>query len=429
MSRSRSIGGIFASLTLRDASFKKGLTAARKSLNEFGGKAAKMAGAGITVGGAAIAAGMAVGVKKTMEMAGTLDDASVNTGIAIADMMLLRKSYELGGVAAAGAAKDIGKMQKALIGAAKGGADPFASLGLSATELLDLNPAQQFSTIGSAIMRIGNPAERAAKAMEIFGKSGGSLINVFGQVEDATHFLGRMPALMQEFAGEMARADDLINELPGKADQFFTGFTAGVIGDLLPALEKMNAHDFTTLGQNLGSALGKGIEVLTSGNIWEILNLQFEKWLTTFQSGPLNQLSASINAWRDGFEPGGPDGYSMSGSYQKYLDAGMEANIEKLEDLDAKIAELSKGPAFTPGPVSSPKPEQSISEAIATALRTDPPSPIAIAEPSVNEYQRRGLSLDSVATSNPKEDRQTALFTEMRDLLKRMANTPTPATF
>jgi len=428
MAKSRSIGGIYASLSLRHASFKKGLTAARKSLNEFGGKAAKMAGAGIAVGGAAIAAGMAVGMKKTMEMAGTLDDASVNTGIAIADMMLLRKSYELGGVAAEGAAKDIAKMQKALIGAASGGKDPFATLGLSATELLNQNPAQQFSAIGDAIMRIGNPAERAAKAMEIFGKSGGSLINVFGQVDDATQFLGRMPALMQQFAGEMARADDLINELPAKGEQFFTGFTAGVIGELLPALEKMNSHDFTTLGQNLGNALGQGLKILTSGNVWEILNLQFEKWLTSFQSGPLNALSASINAWREGFEPSSPDGYSMSESYQKFLDAGIEANVEKLEKLDAKIAALSEGTAFTPGPVTPDKPQESLSDAIASAMRTATPS-APIAERDVNEYQRRGLSLDAVPTSNPKEDRQTALLSEMRDLLKRMANSPLTATF
>ena len=52
----------------------------------------------------------------------------------------------------------------------------FTKLGLNAAELAKLPADQAFSTIAQKISEIQNPAERATAAMQIFGKSGQSLL-------------------------------------------------------------------------------------------------------------------------------------------------------------------------------------------------------------------------------------------------------------
>ena len=93
--------------------------------------------------------------------------------------------------------------------------------------------------------------------MDVFGRSGGELLTVFkgSSLADVNASLGRMPELMQRFSAEMERADTIMGRLPNKSDQFFTGFTAGIINQILPGLEKVNDTDFTDLGENLGLEL------------------------------------------------------------------------------------------------------------------------------------------------------------------------------
>lgn len=488
MAKSRSIGGIYASLSLRDAGFKKGLAAAQSHLASFGSATLKALPV-VGVAAAALTTAMAAGTKGAFSMAGTLDDASVNTGIAIADMMLLRKSYELGGVAASGASKDIAKLQKALVDADGGGQNPFESLGLSVTELLKQNPAKQFALIGEAIMQIQNPAERAAKTMEIFGKSGASLINVFGQVEDAAQFLGKMPGIMQDYAGAMARADDLIGELPTKSEQFFAGFSSGIIGELLPALEKLNAHDFTELGQKLGNSLSQGIRFFDSDLPWQILQLRGYAATAKLAGGMANLLSAGINTgidqgiehlerkfghlgtflsdvfvqatgtdevkarWADimsrdvqaanldqGFSPlggGAPaiDINPISEIFSKYLKEGnlglFGDTIKELEESADSLAailndNLAKGMA-TIKAMSTQREgttgESGMADIMGAALDKmkafEPGNFISPVRMEVNEYQRRGLSLDGATQSDPKQDKQVELLQSIDQTLKK----------
>jgi hypothetical protein len=206
---------------------------------------------------------------------------------------------------------------------------------LSAAELLKMNPAKQFSMIGDAIMRIENPAERTAKLMEIFGKAGAGLTTIFPGLKDAEKSLGRMPELAEKFGAAMGQANDLIGHLPVKSDQFFTGFTAGIIGELLPGLQKIDNYDFTTIGQTLGRNLAIGMQAVTDGTAWELFALQAEKAIATIQVSPaLNGLAASINAILD---------FGSTGEWQfsKYMEAGLEANIEKIDEFQAKIDKVN----------------------------------------------------------------------------------------
>ena len=260
MAASRSIGGVFATLTLRDLKFRNGMKRAGRSLAKFG-KMAIRAGAVAT---GALAVGLVAGTKKTIAMGAELDHLSTQTGIAVADLMRIQQAYKDNGKAAESAGKDINKMQRAIFEASEdpgGSMDYFAQMGLSAEKLMDMNSTEQFFAIGEAIKSIRNPTKQAALAMDVFGRSGGQLLTVFkgSNLDDVNQSLGKMPAIMQEFSAEMERVDTLMGRLPNKSAQFFTGFTVGVTEQLIPSLETVDNYDFTTLGKNLGDSLGEAI--------------------------------------------------------------------------------------------------------------------------------------------------------------------------
>ncbi|GAA5124674.1 hypothetical protein JIN84_12985 [Luteolibacter yonseiensis] len=298
MAKSRSIGGIYASLTLRDGGFRKGLAAANNQLMAFG----KASAVGLAAGVAASTTALTAGTLKTLDQVDALGDLSAQTGVAIAAVMKHQRAYQDGGRAAEMYGKDIGKMQKSIVEAASGGADPFEAIGLNAEKLLKLDPASQFETIGDAIMRIENPAERTAKAMEIFGKGGMGLTTIFPGLKDAEKTLGAMPAVAQEFAGAMGQANDLIGHLPVKSDQFFTGFTAGIIGELLPNLRKIDDYDFTKVGQNLGKSLATGLRFIQDGQTWSgVADIAFASFIRLGEM--IGHVFASvINAAADEFD-------------------------------------------------------------------------------------------------------------------------------
>ena len=237
MARSRNIGGVYAELSLRDTKFEKSIKSARAGLNKFGSMALKSA----AVGGVALAAGLAAGSKRAITMGADLDHLSTQTGVSVAALMKLGQAYKDNGKDASGVGKDIGKMQKAIYEASQApgsSIDYFAEMGMSAEKLMAMSPEEQFFAIGEGLKSIENPTKQAALALGVFGRSGAQLMTVFkgSNLDDINASLGKMPEIMDRFSGAMERADTLMGRLPNKSDQFFTGFAAGIIGQVLPGL-------------------------------------------------------------------------------------------------------------------------------------------------------------------------------------------------
>lgn len=376
MAKSRSIGSIYAELTVRDKMSRQ-LRKARKSLNEYGRAGVKYA----AITGAALAAGLTAGTKHALSLGAELDHLATQTGVSAGSLAILGQAYKDNGRDSKNLAKDIGKMQKAIFDVANGNTtiDYFAELGLSVQKLMGMDPADQFAAIGKAIRNVEDPTRKAALAMGIFGRSGAGLVTVFNgtDLDDVARSLGRMPALLDKFSGGFERADTLLGRLPNKADEFFVGFTSGVIGQILPALESTNNFDFTTLGENLGLHLAAGIEAIQSGDAWELFQLHADKALTSIQTSPainglaaainvaldpvawerfkltgektllemqkspaLNGFAASINAIIDGLNTQGGESFDFGDAFDKYYNAGEAANQDLVDDLNRRLAEL-----------------------------------------------------------------------------------------
>lgn len=113
----------------------------------------------------------------------------------------------------------------------------FAALGLSVTDLSRLRPEQAFEAVVAAIGKLPNPAQQAAAAVGLFGKSGIELVPIF---QEGATYLQQMSAEArrlgivlspQETAG-IALLDDALQ----KTQLTLQGFSARVLAELAPAL-------------------------------------------------------------------------------------------------------------------------------------------------------------------------------------------------
>jgi hypothetical protein len=113
----------------------------------------------------------------------------------------------------------------------------FADLGLSVEELTRLSPEQAFEKVAAAISQLPNPAQQAAAAVGLFGKSGAELVPVF---QEGAGFLAQMRAeaerlqlvLSKEQVQGLATLDDSIS----KVSASFKSLQARIVAELAPSL-------------------------------------------------------------------------------------------------------------------------------------------------------------------------------------------------
>ena len=238
---------------------------------------ATLAGAAAKLGSMAIEGAFAVAQKTVqsfgaaLDMGGRLNDLADRTGLAVDRVMLLERAFQNAGVGADSLGPILNKMQKAIVDAEDGtskAAYAFADLGLSLSQLRNLSPEEQLRTIGKAIAAIPDPAQRASTAMEIFGKSGGALNQVFAnfdeEVETAKRQLGSLPEIMKAGSSQFDRISDNLVVVGGK----FIEFAAGLIDKVKPALDAVTTAlsmiDAAGIGQEIGEffvGAGEGMKM------------------------------------------------------------------------------------------------------------------------------------------------------------------------
>lgn len=117
------------------------------------------------------------------------------------ELTAIQLAAQLSGASAESLAKAFTKAQVTITKAASGGAEAvkaLASIGLSAADFQGLSSSEQFTLIANAINGIADPAQRAAAAVAIFGRSGAELLPVF-----------------RELGGNLQTAQELLNKFNG----------------------------------------------------------------------------------------------------------------------------------------------------------------------------------------------------------------------
>jgi len=272
---------IFASLGLDWGNFQRGIQGAMASTRQLGSTMQQSSSGGM-FGGltsaisnlSAMAVAMKVatfaadGLMQAIQLGDDLVDLNAQTGVAVDKLMELQMAFELNGMKAEQVQPVLAKMQKLIAEAGSGSAEAaakFAAMGISIDEIQGLTADEQLMRIGEAISRIQNPAQRAAAAMEIFGKSGAKLLSVFaaGGMEEVRKLLGKQSALLVQNAGVFGKASDLLGLAGNRLRGFFVGVASEIVPQLMTVIQKSASLDFSKAGQIFGQRMAVALEIVS----------------------------------------------------------------------------------------------------------------------------------------------------------------------
>jgi hypothetical protein len=188
-----------------------------------------------------------------------IDDLSKRTGVSSTALQAYQFAADQSGVSIETFGKSLQKLTINLGEAQTGNGaaiKAFTDLGLSVQELSTLSPQVAFEKIAASIAALPNPAQQAAAAVSLFGKSGVDLVPVF---QEGAGFLQEMreeaerlgTVLSEDQVGALAGLDDSI----AKVSAAFKGLTSRVVAELAPALTQAA----TAFAEFLGSLNEKEI--------------------------------------------------------------------------------------------------------------------------------------------------------------------------
>ena len=190
----------------------------------------------------------------------SLNDLSARTGIGVEALQGYALAAKMAGVDTEQFGVAIQKLA-VNIGKANPG-DSFdktlRGIGLSLAELQTLSPEQQFSAIGDAIAQLPTVADRAAAAVQVFGKQGAALAPLFREgaasIEELQARAERLGIIVSETqinnVADMNDAFDLVSAT-------IQGIIGQVIGNLAPAVTDVT-NQFLKFVEEWSGAQGEG---------------------------------------------------------------------------------------------------------------------------------------------------------------------------
>jgi hypothetical protein len=140
----------------------------------------------------------------------------------------------------------------------------FAGLGLSVEQLNAMSAADRFDAIASAIAALPTEAQRAAAAVQIFGRAGAGLLPLFaGGAEGIAAAREEAERLGLTLTNAQGQNVEAMNDSFTMVQKAIEGVVQQVVAYLAPAITAIS-EQFTTLvgdigGANIGQAIGAGI--------------------------------------------------------------------------------------------------------------------------------------------------------------------------
>jgi hypothetical protein len=190
----------------------------------------------------------------------TLNDFSARTGIGVEALQGYSLAAKLAGVDTEQFGAAVQKLAVNIGKATPGDAldKSLRGINLSVAELRALAPEDQFSAIGNAISQLPTAADRAAAAVEIFGKQGAALAPLFREgaasLEELKARAERLGIIVSETqvnnVADMNDAFDLVRAT-------IEGIVGQVIGNLAPAVTDVT-NQFLQFVESWSGAQGEG---------------------------------------------------------------------------------------------------------------------------------------------------------------------------
>jgi hypothetical protein len=246
-------GRAFVEIYLNKSALTKGLKTVAGEFKAFGDGAAAI-GKRLMAMGTAVAAPMLLAAKSWAESGAELARMSQRTGLAVEQLSALKFAAESSGVEIETLESGVKKMQKSIYASASGkGEGPNFLRGLAG-----MDAEKQLEAIADKMATISNPTERAAVAMQIFGKGGTAMLPMLEKgaaglraYRKEAESMGLIrskgdaqAALQLDIAWRhlTGSVTALKNAIGGAIGPLVTGFLRGMTKNILAARDWIKAH-------------------------------------------------------------------------------------------------------------------------------------------------------------------------------------------
>jgi len=243
-------GGAFVEVRVRDR-IKEGLQRIAPQLQAFG-KATASIGAGLSAAAAGAAAALGATVAQFSEVGDAIDKMAARTGLSTEAVSELTHAAGLSGTNVKSLETGLKKMQDTLAGAKNGikaSAEALDRIGLSAENLIGLEPDKQFAMIADKIAAMEDPSLRTAAAMDIFGKAGTDLIPLMaGGAKGIDEMRQQAKDLGLSMDRETTTAAAKLNDAMGTLVSTAKGLTLQIGAALAPVVTEIADRIFPIIG-------------------------------------------------------------------------------------------------------------------------------------------------------------------------------------
>ena len=192
-------------------------------------------------GAVAVTQGL-IALEDRVENLGNIAD---KLGVSFEFIQTLEEAANRSGTSIDAVSAAFGRLQKSVLGVdeeSKAAQKALSEIGVTAEELQQLSPEEQYQRIGTALAGIEDPARRTATATALFGKAGADLIPFFNNLPGA--------------AADIERFGRALSELDrGRIDQFGAGLDA--LGVATQGLGQSLLLPFAGLGEGIAKSFAE----------------------------------------------------------------------------------------------------------------------------------------------------------------------------
>lgn len=230
-------------LSLDISNWNASIEAAKKSSKVLEDKLAnlKKLGQGIAIAGAAISTSLGLITKSFISTTARIDDTSRALQLTTKSFQNLSYAASQTGSDVTAVSMGIRTLSRAIVRAEEGSAEyvkMFEELGISYKELLKLSPEEQFQRIGQALNNLASPTKKVAYALQLFGRSGGALVETAGKMKSLSDEAQRLGIIIDD---EVIEAGDTINDRFATIGQQIAALSSNIGNSLSPVLLSLTA--------------------------------------------------------------------------------------------------------------------------------------------------------------------------------------------
>ena len=201
-------------------------------------------------------------VMETMESMGRMDETATRLGTTADALTVLGYAAEQTGSSQEHVNSALEKMQNKLGEAATGSKsamEAFAALGLSAKDLAGQPTDKVFAAIAEQMQSVGSNTERTRLAIDIFGKSGGELINLLSSGAEGINTYGKEVENLGLLLGNARSAVEATGDAVNKMKRAWGGLWEQITILVAPAIAALS-EVLTTAISGWNWLLGLGTE-------------------------------------------------------------------------------------------------------------------------------------------------------------------------